>query len=287
MLDIPPAWESIDLPDAGLVMVIGAPDTGKSTLARYLYQRQCRASRPVAFLDGDPGQSALGPPTSMTLALGAGDDDFPPCGFKLRRFAQSTSPRGHMLPMLVNAARLIQAARDAGAQAIVYDTSGFVDPAQGGASLKLAKIELLRPALIVAIQRQQELAALLGPLRRGRTRLVELSPSHAVQPRDMATRQAYRASQFARYFSGARARTLDWRRWTIWPAPRFQFQQLAALEDGDGFTLELGIVLSADATTRHVTLLTPLASQKDVGALRLGDVTLDPQTFRDQPLRET
>jgi polynucleotide 5'-kinase involved in rRNA processing len=193
-----------------------------------------------------------------------------------------------MLPMLVNAARLIQAARDAGAQTIMYDTSGFVDPAQGGASFKLAKIELLRPALIVAIQRGQELEALLAPLRRDRrARLFELTPSRAVQPRDMATRQAYRASQFARYFRGARACALDYRRWAVWPAPRFQFQQLVALEDGEGFTLELGIVLSADAQTRRVTLLTPLASQKNVEALRLGDVTLDPQTLRDQPLRET
>lgn len=71
-LDIPPTWEKINLREArGTLMVIGATDTGKSTFARYLY-RQLGADpgRRVAFLDGDPGQSSLGPPATMTLALG-------------------------------------------------------------------------------------------------------------------------------------------------------------------------------------------------------------------------
>jgi polynucleotide 5'-hydroxyl-kinase GRC3/NOL9 len=71
-LDIPPAWDKIDLREArGTLMVIGATDTGKSTFAQYLYRRLCAdPGRRVAYLDGDPGQSRLGPPTTMTLALG-------------------------------------------------------------------------------------------------------------------------------------------------------------------------------------------------------------------------
>jgi hypothetical protein len=71
-LDIPPAWDKIVLREAhGLLMVIGATDTGKSTFAQYLYRRLgAEPGRRVAYLDGDPGQSRLGPPTTMTLALG-------------------------------------------------------------------------------------------------------------------------------------------------------------------------------------------------------------------------
>jgi polynucleotide 5'-hydroxyl-kinase GRC3/NOL9 len=285
-LDIPPAWEKIDCAAIrGTLMVLGATDTGKSTFARYLYQRLCaEPGLHAAYLDGDPGQSALGPPTTLTLALGnSGDASFPPAGPVWRRFVQATSPRGHMLPMLVSAARLVQAARDASANAIVYDTSGLVSGVDGGVNLKHAKIELLRPSVVFAIQRDRELEPVLAPLRR-QVRLVELRASPAAQRRDVPTRQAYRASQYARYFSAARSLTVDWERLAVFPAPRFVFNQLVALEDAEGFTLGLGLVELAELKARRVTLRTPLASPGKVNALRLGDVTLDPRTFRDQPL---
>jgi len=290
LLDIPPDWEKLELPANGVALVIGAPDTGKSTFARWLFQRMSRASRHAAFLDGDPGQSALGPPTTITLAMSKpGDDAFPPAGQRWRRFVQAVSPRGHMLPLVVGAARLIQAAQGAGADTIVYDTTGFVDSTQGGLSLKLAKLELLQPAAVFAIQRDQELEPLLAILRRNlrgsrHTRLIELRPSAAIAPRDVPARQAHRAAQFAHYMASARALTLDWSRFAVVPAPRFAFQQLVALEDAQGFTLDLGIVQTADLKSKQVTLLTALTSLAGVEALRLGDLTLDPKTFRDQPL---
>jgi len=289
-LDIPFSWENIDLTGLrGTLIVVGAPDTGKSTFARYLYQQLGRESRRVAFLDGDPGQSALGPPSTITLAMGQpGHTAFPPAGLRWRRFVQAISPRGHMLPLIVSAARLIQTAQSANAEFIVYDTTGFVDAAQGGLNLKLAKLELLRPSAVFAIQRNQELAPLLAALRRNRhTRLVELQPSTAIQPRDVPTRQAHRASQFGRYFASTRTLVVDWSQLTVLPVPRFAFHQLVSLEDAEGFTLGLGIVQSADMKARQVTLLAPLTSQAGAEALRLGDLTLDPKTFRDQPVGGT
>ena len=285
-LDIPPAWEKIDCAAIrDVLMVVGATDTGKSTFARYLYQRLCaQPGLRAAYLDGDPGQSTLGPPTTLTLALGnRGDASFPPAGPLWRRFVQATSPRGHMLPMLVGAARLVQAAHDAGATAVVYDTSGLVSSVDGGVNLKHAKIELLRPSVVFAIQRDRELEPLIAPLRR-QVRLVELRASLAAQRRDVPTRQTYRASQYARYFSAARSLIVDWGRLAVFPVPRFAFNQLVALEDAGGFTLALGWVELAELKARRVTLRTPLASLDQVNALRLGDVTLDPGTFRDQPL---
>jgi polynucleotide 5'-kinase involved in rRNA processing len=190
-----------------------------------------------------------------------------------------------MLPLLVSAARLVQTAQDAGAEVLVYDTTGFVDPTQGGLSLKLAKIELLRPSAVFAIQRDHELAPLLAALRRNRhARWVELQPSNAIQARDVPTRQAHRASQFAHYFASARTVTVDWGRLAVLPTPHFAFHQLIALEDAEGFALGLGIVQSADMKAKQVTLHAPLTSPAGVEALRLGDLTLDPKTFRDQPL---
>lgn len=286
-MDIPPAWQQINLKELhGVLMVIGAPDTGKSTLAQYLYRRLCAASRRIAYLDGDPGQSTLGPPTTMTLAMRSRDaeDAFPPRGKTWQRFVGAVSPTRHMLPVLVGAARLAQVAQEAGAETIVYDTSGLVSASQGGHNLKLAKMDLLRPNVVFCIQHDQELEPILSPLRNSRVRAVELRPSQAVQPRDLLTRRAHRARQFARYFANARQVTMNWDRLAISPTPQFVFNQLVALEDAEGFTLGLGIVTLSDTAARQVRLFTPLVVSDKVQALRLGDVLLDPKTFRDQPL---
>lgn len=285
-MEIPDAWEQIDLTGLrGVLIVIGAPDVGKSTFAQYLYRRLCAASRRTTFLDGDPGQSALGPPATMTLAMGQeGDDSWPPKGKTRRRFVGAVSPIRHMLPVLVGAARLVQAAQSAGAETVVYDTTGLVNPVQGGPALKLAKVDLLRPTVVFGIQRDRELEPVLEPLRHSRVRVVELRPSPAVQSRDLLTRQAHRASQFARAFSAARPVRIDWKKLAVSPSPRFVFNQLVALEDSEGFTLGLGIVVSSDPALGQVRLLTPLDSLTHVQALRLGDVLVDLKTFRDQPL---
>jgi len=47
-------------------------------------------------------------------------------------FVGSITPQGHMLPVLVGAARLAKAAVEYGAEVVVYDTSGLVDVSRGG-----------------------------------------------------------------------------------------------------------------------------------------------------------
>ena len=264
-------------------MVIGAPDVGKSTFARYLYERLLLEGKKVAFLDGDPGQSMLGPPTSITLAFPhPGENTFPPRGEMRRRFVGSVTPSGHMLQMLVGVARLVQAAFEVGADVVVYDTSGLIDPNQGGIALKLAKIDLLRPEAVFAIQNGSELESLSIPLRRSqRTRLVDVQASPDVHPRDSSDRQAHRAAQFSRYFHSAQQVKVDWTRLPIFPAPRLSLSRLVSFDDIDGFMLGLGLVQEIDRQGHTVKLLTPFNSLERTGWITLGDISLDQTTFRD------
>lgn len=284
---IPGEWNRLDILDMqGVIMVIGRPDTGKSTLARHLFTCICLAKRLVAFLDGDPGQSTLGPPTTITIALSQpGMDMIPADGQRWSKFIASTSPRGHMLLMLSGAGRLVAQAISNGHNTVVYDTSGLVDAAQGGQALKFAKIDLLEPSVVIAIQEENELEPLLGALKSsGRTEVVTLAPSPAVIGRDLARRQDYRARKFAAYFSRASKMRLDWRRYAIFPAPRFAINRLLALEDRDGFVLGLGIVTEIDRIGREVELLTPLVDFSKVRSVYLGSLLVDPVTFRDQQI---
>lgn len=283
-LDLPPAWVKLDLSGiSGVVMVVGAPDTGKSTFTRYLFERLQSGGARLALLDGDPGQSSLGPPGTMTIALAApGEPVFPPTGQAWRWFVGSTSPSGHMLAVLVGAQRLIRAA---GAKLTIYDTSGLIDPTLGGTALKFAKIDLLQPVVVFAIQKDQELEPLLQPLRRSRrTRLIVLAPSAAARRRNSPDRQAYRAGQFAHYFQSARRHALDWSRYGVFPYPQFVLNRLLALEDENGFALALGVIQAIDRPNRRIEVLSPLASLEGVASLHLGDLILEPGTFRDRRL---
>ncbi|MBN1579986.1 MAG: hypothetical protein JXA89_04735 [Anaerolineae bacterium] len=278
-IQVPRAWEQLSLDRLdGTVLVIGDTDTGKSSFARYLVQRLLRQGKHVAHLDGDPGQSSLGPPATMTLLLQPG-------GQCWRWFVGDISPGRHLLAVLTGAARLVQAAHEAGAEVAVYDTTGFISPVNGGTALKLALIDLLRPAAVFAFQRRFELESLLPPLRRSsRVRVVDLKPCDAVERRDSLTRQAHRAAQYASYFVGAQPLRIEYHRAVILPAAPLFPGRLVALEDHNRFTLGLGIVLEADQDGRDIILKTPLTSWHGVDVLHPGDVTVDPETFQDRRL---
>jgi polynucleotide 5'-kinase involved in rRNA processing len=188
-----------------------------------------------------------------------------------------------MLPVLAGTARLVQAARQAGAEVVVHDTSGLVDPAHGGAALKFAKIDLLSPQMVIAIQGKDELEPILQPLRRSlRGRLVVLGPSTAVRRRDHSDRQEYRTSRYAAYFHGARSLSVEWSRYAVFPYPLFALNRVIALREEAGFTLAIGIIQSIDRPRRLLEVLTPLPSLVGVSSLHIGDLYLDPGTFRDR-----
>jgi polynucleotide 5'-kinase involved in rRNA processing len=192
------------------------------------------------------------------------------------------TPVGRMLAMLVSGSRLVRAVQQAGAEVVVYDTCGFINPNRGGLALKLAKVDLLRPSLVFAIQQESELQPLLAPLQRsGRARVEVLGPSPAARRRSPAARQAHRAARFRKFFSGSGLLQIDWNLLAVFPFPKFTLNRLAALEDAEGFTLNLALVQDIDRQNHRLSLLTRQETTENVRALTLGDLEVDPQTFKD------
>jgi polynucleotide 5'-hydroxyl-kinase GRC3/NOL9 len=286
-ITVPAGWESMKLAALrGTILVVGAANTGKTTFARYLYHRLGAHHGRLAFVDGDMGQASLGPPTTMTLALGGyREGGFPPGGARFRAFVGDVSPAGHMLQTLVAAHKLVAKARAEGATAVVFDTDGMVEPARGGGALKRALVALLRPETVVALQRGSELEHLLVPLRRGRrTRVIDRRVEGPVRRRGSVERRAHRAKRFQRAFEAGRNLHVDWLSLSVVPSPSFTQHRLVAMEDEDGFVLALGIVVDLDRSRHVVHLHTPLRSLEQVETLHVGDVAVDPHSFRDSRL---
>ncbi len=79
-LEILPEWERAAeavLARPGVVMLLGASDSGKTTLGRILAEKLTAAGRTVGLVDGDVGQSSIGPPTTVGLAILPPDHRFP------------------------------------------------------------------------------------------------------------------------------------------------------------------------------------------------------------------
>jgi polynucleotide 5'-kinase involved in rRNA processing len=88
--EIPPEWKQLDLAGlSGTLMIVGPADVGKSTFSRYLFKRLCEIAPRVGYLDGDPGQSTLGPPGTMTLCIDL-------CGPVARSSSGSRRASGHL-----------------------------------------------------------------------------------------------------------------------------------------------------------------------------------------------
>jgi len=215
-LDIPVGWkDALDgiIAGRGTCMVIGRVDAGKTTFCGILAAHAFAAGLKVALVDADPGQSDIGPPAAVGMAIikdAAQLRDLDAIPADAISFIGTTSPGGHLLQVAASAYAMVARARAAGAELVIVDTGGLVDAGIGRA-LKAAKVDLLRPRHIAALQKKDEVEHLLAPYRtREEPKLWRLIQSRAAKPRDRDERKAKRERQFAAYFAGATAHELAW-----------------------------------------------------------------------------
>lgn len=194
----------------GLVVVLGATDTGKSTLVLELAQQLDAAGVSTAVVDIDTGQSDLGPPGVIAMArvhreVTGWRDLQPEAGF----FVGATSPPGLEAVFLAGCWRMVAAAHQLGVGSVVVNTTGLVHGPRGR-YLNQVLLEGLRPRHLVAIQRAQELEHLLSacPYPVDIWRL-PVRPGVQVKHREM--RRTSREAGYGRALRGGLLRVLDLR----------------------------------------------------------------------------
>lgn len=208
-----PSWRAAlaELLSARVILLLGATDTGKTTLLTWLANALAALGRRVAIVDADVGQSSIGPPTTIGLGVVAQPitsvQEVVPCSVF---FVGSTSPRGHLLPVVVGTRRLMDRALALGVEHVLIDTCGFI-AGQGGRALKHYQIDLLAPDAIVCLQHADECEALLTAYRRRRRpRVLRLRASPACRRRSAEERRGFRERALRRYFATSTPLTLSW-----------------------------------------------------------------------------
>lgn len=266
--------------DHRTVLLVGGLDSGKSTLAHSLLRAALAAGRSTAFLDADVGQTSVGPPGTVGLKHVRTAEDLEPARMAVPDalgFVGSTSPQGHLLPLVTSLARLHTRAREEGAEFVVVDTSGLVSGIYGQL-VKYHKVEMLQPDLVVGLQRGGELDPLLGVIQRFfATEVVPLGVHPEVVSAGVEQRAAHREAAMRDYLAAPLHR-FRIKPTVFMPAlpPLFDLAQLdrllVGMSDGDGWYTGIGYLEHA-AAEGVLRLISPVADAPK--ALRLGSVRLE------------
>lgn len=271
--------------EASTVMLLGALDTGKTTLARRIARAATAAGRVVGMVDADVDNSTIGPPTCVGMRLLKDPeqvDEIAPAD--ALHFVGTLSPSRLVLQQVIATASLVERAREAGADLVVIDTTATVSGV-AGETLKYHKMELCRPERVVALQRGSEMEPIIGMLQRFFSVEVDVLPAEPeVAIRSPDERAAMRAEGLRRAF----AEPLE--HWRVRPtvfAPTLPTgldlerldSLLVGVHDGNGHCLGLGRLEHEDGTLRVLTNV-----GEGMKGLRLGSLRLDLETFETKPV---
>lgn len=269
----------------GVVMLIGAVDTGKTTLGRLILEDALDSGVSAAYVDGDIGVPIVGPPACVGLrkVKAAEDLDDMSTADELR-FVGSTSPQGVILPYVVSVAALVDIARGE-AEVVILDTTGEVSGVVGQ-TIVYHLMELCKPTLVIAMHRGQEMDPITGMLRRFLSARVAMAnpPPGMVLPTPTERRQA-RVEAFAAALAPPLQR---WRVQTSVFAPTLPEEfdlsrldgMLVGVQDDKGRCLGLGALEYGDGVVRVAT-----RHGEDMRGLRLGSMRLDLDTFDTSRVR--
>ncbi len=194
------------LPVGATVLALGPTDSGKSTWVKEAAQALVLAGKSVAVVDCDLGQSEIGPPGTIGLALARPGAEFR----SLRElpvaagyFVGAVSPARHGLDLCVGAAQMVRAAKKQKPDFVLVDTDGFV-AGSAARQMKRRLCELLLPQVVVALTRGSEIDPLLALFARMDAPEVWRVPvSPAAQRKSTAARATRRTARFLSALDGS------------------------------------------------------------------------------------
>lgn len=269
---------------ADSVILIGARDTGKTAVALQIIRAALQAGRTVAFVDADVASATVGPPTCAGLKLVTRPEDLDSLEHATAlHFVGSITPERLVLQQVIATVALADEGRRR-ADLVVVETGGSISGV-AGETLKYHKVELLRPDLVITLQRGGELEPIVGMLRRFLSaEVLTLPADQDVVPSSPDEAAARRAERLAEAF------TPPLETWRVRPtvfAPTLPLGLdllrldgvLVGIQDSVGHCLGLGRLEHEDGNLKVVT-----NAGEGMHGLRLGSVRIDLDTFTTRPI---
>jgi polynucleotide 5'-hydroxyl-kinase GRC3/NOL9 len=187
-------------------MVLGAVDSGKTSFCTYLINRLLHDKKKVAILDGDLGQSDIGPPctVSYTFVTKPVTDLFNLTA-KDAYFVGVTSPSTAIRKVVEGLSILNKEIITNNPDFIIINTDGWIEE-EDAIYYKIKLVEDLKPNVVFCIQQKDDMATLLNALEKFRKTVVE-SPS-AVDQRSRERRKNLRELGYVKFLRKAKVESL-------------------------------------------------------------------------------
>ena len=271
---------------ATVVMVMGKVDSGKSSFSTYLVNKLVDGKNKVAVLDSDLDQSDIGPPCTVAY------------GYTVKKvtelydlkmsnafFVGVTSPvqaEDRTIEGLAVMHREIT--QKAEADYIIINTDGWVE-GERAVEHKLQLVNQLKPDLIIGIQSQGELEAVLTNVNAAVICRIETSSAVNGRVPEKLTRS--RELNYARYLKEAKVRSLfasymEIQEKNVLPKELGKEKGiLVGLRDSKNHFLGIGIMLEYNRVRRVMKVLTPVSSKP--ASIAIGRIKLDPE-LKELPL---
>ncbi len=178
------------------IMLVGANDTGKSTLAIYLSNIAIVNGLKVSIVDGDVGQGDLAPPGCIGAAkISEQFSDLRDVNAEHYGFIGATSPRS-VEDLVIDSIKDIVTKFSAGSNICIVNTDGYID--EHGIDYKIKLAEMLNPDLIVYLGSPAKVGRLLDKFK-GKIMCVDtperVSKTHY-------EREKRRLNQYSRFLEG-------------------------------------------------------------------------------------
>jgi polynucleotide 5'-hydroxyl-kinase GRC3/NOL9 len=268
---------SKDLIKKGICLILGASDTGKTTLAA-AFSEHSVSNQPVGIIDADIGQSHIGPPTTVGWAL----VDNPKVDFsKLTAggisFVGNITPIGHLLQLTSAITQCVQQISKL-AELIVIDTPGLVyGPA--ASALWWTVQQLLKPELILAVQRNDELSNILDGLRFFDSAIELIKSPPQMRVKSPEERKRYRQNQFNEYFRDSFLCNIRLSDVSIQSDRSLSRENLAGrlvgLKDVKGIDLAVGIIEDWQNDKGVAIIRAPKLDIRQICCLVIGNAVID------------
>ena len=210
---VPASWngaykESLNLQTRpAKVMVLGTVDSGKTSFCTYLVNKALAEAKKVAVLDGDLGQSDIGPPSTVAYAFVTRPiTDLFSLRAKNAFFIGETSPSKVTDKVIAALASLKKEILANNPEFVVINTDGWVE-GECALNYKIQLIEELDADVIFCVQQKDELAPLINRLQKFKKVLVESPP--AIRQRDIDKRRSLRELGYIKYLGNAKVQSLS------------------------------------------------------------------------------
>ena len=247
-----------------VVMLLGKIDSGKSSYCTYLVNKLVERKCKVAILDGDLGQSDIGPSGTVGYAIVSKPmADLYNLRLKNAFFVGVTSPMAidkTIEGLVAMEAEVLQKPVDF----VVINTDGWVT-GDIAVSYKTQLVKDLKPDVVIGLQVEDELRPIIANL--DDTSVIMVEPSSSLSQRSAEKRKILREMTYARYMKNAKLRNYPISQLTIEPRkalPKYQEPEkglLVGLYGSGSKFLGIGILREINHVRKALKVQTAISAK--------------------------